>query len=209
MHTKIQQLTEKINKATESEMDTFMSDYASFRKEVLHMTTLKSIWERRKNLLKHKTWDGTDPKSGFDLESWNENSCIAKYKKNFMDLSIRDFRDVLTALQQGEFPETLSTSEFQVQVFTTHPFALFALTPKETSKRNITIIANGYAQQAQFTIYVDEAVYSVSWYKNRGSIDSIINTEYGQPITLEELTDILVELGLESPYNDIDTESDT
>ena len=54
--------------------------------------------------------------------------------------------------------------------------------------------------QTYVIFYVDNyGVYHLNWYKNRGSLDTFINLETGKPITLGELTHILVLMGLENP----------
>jgi len=55
--------------------------------------------------------------------------------------------------------------------------------------------------QHYLTFYLqDIGVYHLSWYKRRGRIETFIDAETGQPVTLENISDILVALELEKPY---------
>ena len=165
------------------------------------MQTLTDIWTKRMALLENKTWNGDDPKSGFDFTLPIEPHIPYRRSHSFADLSIRDLRSALTDILSGVIPEDLDQDRFQITDMGIHqPFVVFE-TKNVEEEFPITIIAASVNMQPQFTIHLyDYTTLSVSWYKNRGRIDSIINTEYGQEATLEEVTDILVGLGLEEPY---------
>lgn len=168
------------------------------------MTTLKDIWAKR-NARMVKTWEGADPSAGFNLKSFIEPESetnpygITYNTSNWRDLTISDFRELLDDL----FHENSSSKYFDKdhikmsRVDTTAAFLVIY----ENTKTNITIVASG-ADQKYFTIYLNYQVYTVSWYKYRGRIDSIINNEYGQPINLVNFTDILVALELEDDFDE-------
>lgn len=169
------------------------------------MQTLTDIWTKRAKWLENKTWQGDDPKSGFDY-SQPIKSYLPYTNDNWNDLSIQDLRRVLTDLTFGDFPEDLSTDHFNI-IYENTVFNSTILTSKVIPNQpygegdpKIKIIASRIEEQPQCTIYTENGVFSVSWYKSRGRIDSFIDTEYGHPATLENITDILVALKLEKPY---------
>lgn len=171
------------------------------------MQTLTDIWTKRAKWLENKTWRGSDPKSGFDY-SQPINAHLPYTNDNWNDLSIEDLRSVLTDLTFNDFPERLSIDHFDITYEDT-VFKSTILTSKVIPNQpygkddpKIKIIASRIEEQPQCTIYTKNGVFSVSWYKSRGRIDSFINTEYGHPATLENITDILVALKLEKPYAD-------
>ncbi len=158
-------------------------------------STLKRIWTKRG--IKHLTQKsrGSTPESGFDftktLTPYDEYS-----NDNYRDGSIQDFRDILSDLLEGHLSEHLDKDLFEVVVRPDSWYNNELIGNIQGDE--IKIIASRIHDQAQFTIYLSfYGVFSVSWYKNRGRIDSIINTEYGQPARLVDLTFILIALGLE------------
>ena len=167
------------------------------------MTTLKDIWTKR-NARMIKTWNGADPSAGFNLKSFIEPESetnpygLTYNTSNWKDLTISDFRELLEDI----FFENSTSKYFDkdhVKMSRIETTAAF-LAIYENTKTNITIVATG-GDQKYFTIYVNDQVHSVSWYKFRGRIDSIINTEYGQPINLVDFTYILVALELEDEFD--------
>lgn len=167
------------------------------------MTTLKEIWTKR-NARMIKTWEGADPKTGFDIKSFIEPESetnpygLTYSTSNWRDLTISDFRDLLYDIFDQD-PSSKYFDKDHVKMSRIETTAGF-LVIYENTKTNITIVATG-GDQKTFTIYVNYQVYSVSWYKARGRFDSIINTEYGQPINLVDFTYILVALELEDEFD--------
>lgn len=162
------------------------------------MDKIKNMWIKRRNLNNHKTWNGDDPSPAFpydQLESEPNFNKLIFSKNNWNDIAIADFRNVLTdLLYHNRINEKLDQSKFKIIEHTDLPFVFL-------KSKTITIVASiDYSiEQSQFTIHIKEMnPISVSWYKNRGRIDSIIDTEYGNPINLNQMTDILIELGLET-----------
>lgn len=179
------------------------------------MQTLSDIWKKRKNTaiqLRKKAGDsyGSEPYTGFGLESWDGKSDInphTKFEDNWSDLSIMDFRLVLDNLLDGALSDNLDPDKYSVtSVPSRHNYLNILESQRNATDNPISIISYYGDDQPQFTIYHNGDAFSVSWYKSRGRIDSIINLEYGHSITLEEFTDILVSLGLEEPYAKEDDE---
>lgn len=174
--------------------------------------TLTDIWTKRQTWLENKTWNGDDPKCGFDF-SKPIKPFLPYDQKNWNDLTLKDLRRVLDDLVYDDFPELLSPDHFTLGYGPTI-FQNNILSSKVDPKQpyaerdpKIMIISSRINDQPQFTIYTENAVFSISWYKSRGKIDSIIDTEYGNPATLEDITDILVALKLEEPY-ELDDENE-
>lgn len=159
------------------------------------MSNLHEIWTRRASKLVNYNRGGTPPKSGFDFDQ--PIAGISPYQSdNYRDLAIIDLREILDDIVHGIHPEQLSYERFSLRcgqdMWSNN--ILLGSTPKNPIK----IISSYINDQAQFTIYLPQyGVFSISWYKNRGRIDSIINTEYGQPANLEDITMILIALELE------------
>lgn len=171
------------------------------------MTSLKEIWTRRANTLfernrqlKEKQSGSSLSKSGFDFSRPLYGDSLYEYK-NFMDLSIHDLRDVLTNLQYGELSEYLDKNAYEISEINRN-WLQFQLTDKNVHS-DIQIVATTILDQAYFVIHLPNyGAYSISWYKNRGGIDSIIDLEYGDYATLYDITQILVALGLEEDHSD-------
>lgn len=179
------------------------------------MQTLTDIWKKRKEKaiqLRKKAGDsyGSEPYTGFGLENWDGQSTISTattFGDNWSDLSIMDFRLVLDDLLGEILADTLDADKYSISSVPSRHHSLSILESQRNATDNpISIISYYGEDQPQFTIYHNGDAFSVSWYKSRGRIDSIINLEYGHPITLEEFTDILVSLGLEEPYTKEDDE---
>lgn len=168
------------------------------------MQTLNDIWTKRALLMKNKTWNGDDPKAGFDFTDGIKPH-LQFNSDNWNDLMITDLRHVLDSLLYGDVSDKLNTAKATVTMLD-GPYYLHSLSvTNKDDETDIMIIASRFNDQPQFTIYLpNNGVFSVSWYKNRGRIDSIIDTEYGHPANLEDVTDILVALCLEEPYEDSD-----
>lgn len=174
-------------------------------RRIIMTQTLQEIWERR-NTLMVKDWNGDDPKSGFNIESLiTPKSKVNPYgltyrDSNWRDLSINDFRDLLDDL----FYDYSSSKYFDKDHIKRSSVntAGASLTIYENNKTDITIVATG-SDQKYFTIYLNDDVITVSWYKNRGRIDAIIDNEYGKPINIVKFTDILVALELENEYEEV------
>ena len=159
------------------------------------MTTYLELWKRRRELLKNKNWNGDDPRPMFDLSQLETIKHLGEltFTSNWKDLSLQDLREVFEDLVYGSYPERLINKDFDFrnEKLGHNYFTIL-------SNKSITCIAKYAGEQKQITIHMEDEVYSVSWYKNRGAIDSFINCEYGQPITLGEMTDILEALQLET-----------
>lgn len=173
-----------------------------------HMQTLQDIWQRRyADALKYyeeNKWNGDKPKYGFCIPTVDDVDPHQLYGDNWNDLMIKDFRHILTQLSEGQLSNVLSGFDFKVEVQCTDHISHYILLTKRPVENHICITAHRVEDQSYFIIKTDFGVFSVSWYKHRGRIDSILNLEYGSSITLEELTDILIYLGLEQPYENID-----
>lgn len=156
--------------------------------------TLEDIWQRRIRNLQEKTWNGDDPRCGFDFSN-GILSHLRYDQKNWNDLTIRDFRQLLAGIPDEITPEgfTFLTNGTGVQLDT-----LIRTEGPNPVRIDVTQIED---QTYCILHAVGIGVYSVSWYKSRGTIDSIVNLEYGAPITLEHLTDLLVAMNLEAPYD--------
>lgn len=153
--------------------------------------TFENIWKRRQTLA-IKKFEITNYKSGFDL-SKEINPFLQYSSNNFKDPMITDLREFLEDfLFYDKVPESMDIKEF----------TNLKTSIKIASNKNITIVTSNNLAQPQFTIYLEFSTYSISWYKSRGKIDSILNLEYGTAINLQEITDILIALNLENPYSD-------
>lgn len=170
--------------------------------------TLKDIWTKRAALMKNKTWNGADPKAGFDFTDGIKPH-VEYSSDNWNDLMIRDLRLVLNELLEGELADCLDADKAEVNMLP-GPVTLYGLTVRDSDGDTaIMIVSSWINDQPQFTLYMpDYGTFSISWHKRRGRIDSIINTEYGHAAVLEEVTDILVALGLEDDYIDDDNLAD-
>lgn len=164
------------------------------------------IWDRRLKLLENKTWNGDDPRTGWDLQH-DKNTNLhefynRKYSSNWSDLTIRDFRNILICLESGVFPNELDETRFTIDNINTSSasdkYPIWKLTDKQCK---IDILSISSIQKYFMINNIENnCIFSVSWYKDRGSIDCIINCEHGKSITIEEMTDLLVSLGLEEDY---------
>lgn len=160
---------------------------------MMNQNQLEKIWNKRIKWLDAKTWNGSDPKCGFDFSNGIQPH-ITYEKENWNDLMIKDFRALLRNSTEGIIPKGFHA------IYTTDGVQLTTL--KSIQEPAIRIDVTQLEEQTYCILYVAETgVFSVSWYKSRGGIDSIINLEYGSAVTLEELTDILIALRLEEEDN--------
>lgn len=150
------------------------------------MQTLNDIWLRRIEKLKDKTWLGSNPKSGFDFSNGIKPELLYE-NENWYDLTIQDFRTFLTDIRDEHMLDNISWNNDNI-----HGRPSVSITPKMIRDQSYFIIDMFYY-----------GVFSVSIYKNRGRIDCIIDLEYGTPISLVQLTEILYRCGLEEMFSKI------
>lgn len=143
------------------------------------MKTLETIWRNRSERMKNKTWNGDDPRAGFDFSKGIRED-IRYSSDNWNDLMISDFRSLLNQILDG-FDYTDGFWESRNDPY-----------------NKVYITCDVINEQVYFFIKVSSlGAYSVSWYKRRGKIDSIVDLEYGEPMCLADFTLLLWALGLE------------
>lgn len=161
------------------------------------MATLKSIWTRRRKNLDNKTWNGDDPVPCFalrDLEALKNPGDLQFDEANWNDLSILDFRELVDELIRDEKSEILRKNNFEFYEGGRHGRYFFTA---DNPVNNFTIVATSLYDQHHVTFYDETEAYMLTWYKNRGRLESFVNIENARPITLAEFTNILESLGLE------------
>lgn len=176
------------------------------------MKTFYEVWTHR-ILHGEKDWKGGDPIIGFD---WQDGfSPDTEYDQhNWRDTTLKDFRQTLKNLYlapDNVFANGQMTGHVickgddvknKVNVFlSTSGDSLNTSSAVFYSDPGVMRVDITWVDQQTYVIfYVDNhGVYHLNWYKNRGSLDNFINLETGKPITLGELTHILVLMGLEDP----------
>lgn len=172
------------------------------------MQTLTDIWKRREYEAKKIS---KFIHSGFDLRPRIIRPEIRYefHEPYYIDWTLFDLQTVLENLLKGKLAATLSANKFTISSIKMPERKLHYLQSK-SKQMPITIIATTSWDYSQFTIYLDDDVLSLSWINrsfnkmekdHKGGIDQFLNTKDGQPVTIEEVTDILVALGLEDDYD--------
>lgn len=145
--------------------------------------TIKDIWKKRQKWMKNKTWRGDDPKAGFDFSD-GIKPYLRYTKDNWNDLMIRDLRELLNDI----------VFDFE---YTEDPW----INTKYEDRGQVAITADVVNDQAYMVIKLSGyGMYAISWYKRRGRIDAIIELDYGDGITVTDMTELLYRLGLEDAY---------
>lgn len=155
------------------------------------MQKLRHIWNKRQDWMNDKTWVGDDPRAGFVFPEDTQLNQYIKYSgDNWNDLMIHDLREFLNSLLDGfEYSDKPWINE------------------RHLDRGKVSIQADVIAEQTYVTIKMsDYGMYSASWYKRRGKIDSFLNLEYGESIDLQDVTELLYRLGLEDDYEIEDDE---
>lgn len=146
------------------------------------MQNLTDIWTRRLKRLENKTWNGSEPKTGFDFSDGIKSDLLYE-NDNWNDLAIRDLRELLMDIGMD--------NAYLKEIWT----------KTRDDDRTIEISSRVINNQSYFIIELsDYGMYAVSIYKNRGRINCMIDLEYGLPICLEDLTEILYRCGLEDSF---------
>jgi len=148
------------------------------------MQTLNDIWVRRLKKLKDETnQQKTNPKTGFDFSNGIKPKLLYENEKHY-DSTINDFHEFLNDVRDE------------------HAYSKTTWTRK-SDKNKLIISIKPYVieEQSYFIIEMPECgLYSLSFYKRHTNIDSIVDLEYGTPINLEDLTEILYCCGLEEAF---------
>lgn len=162
--------------------------------------TLYTIWDKRRKLLNNKTWKGDDPVSCFNLDKLDSNKNLNQLpfsSDNWNDLSISDFRSILDDLRHYVYPERLNKKDYNLTEIDVEPIGLTILS---NPKHDLTMIYSSNMDQHSVNIRLDTSQYFLTWYKNRGRLEVFNNSVTGKPITLYEMTELLVALELEKPF---------
>lgn len=141
-----------------------------------------AIWNKRMTWTKSKNW----------------NTKFTVNDENRRYLIFRDLHRVLDDLINQLIPVDIDENSFEV----TQPdtaLGLSTLKAKETHPYNITIQSVRINNYAHSTIYmIEKPVITCTWYQQEYK-PQFINTETNEPPSLDDMTDILVALGLEIP----------
>lgn len=129
--------------------------------ELKEFEELKERWLKRSKILT----DLTNAEPAFDYSALEQGKIPIFSKDNWNDLAIQDLRAILFELTVDD---VLKYDDLTIQV-----------------------IRLGDEWRYLFIDYEQEELFILSQYKSRGKVQAFYNSEYGQPIRLDELDEIL------------------
>lgn len=129
--------------------------------ELKQFEALKERWLKRANL----PTDLTNAEPAFDYSALERNEIPSFNKHNWDDPAIKDLRAILFELDSTDI---LKYEDLTIQVM-----------HFDDEWRYL------------FLDHVQEELFILSQYKSRGSVQAFYNSEYGHPIRLDELDEIL------------------
>ena len=132
-----------------------------YEDEIEEINQLKKRWMKRANRLT----DVKSMKPAFDYSALERLEIPSFDREDYMDPAIDDLRSILFELTVGD---VLKYEDLTIEVI------YFA-----DEKRYL------------FIDHVQEELFVLSQYKHRGRVQAFFNSEYGQPIRLDELDAIL------------------
>lgn len=132
-----------------------------FEDEIEEINQLKERWMKRAN----RSNDVKSMKPAFDYSALEQDKIPSFSKDNWNDPAINDLRTILFEL---DCDDVLKYEDLTIQV-----------------------VRIGDEWRYLFIDYVQEELFILSQYKGRGRVQAFFNSEYGQPIRLDELDAIL------------------
>lgn len=132
-----------------------------YEDEIGEINQLKERWMKRAN----RPTDVKSMKPAFDYSALERLEIPSFDRENYMDPAIDDLRSILFELTVGD---VLKYEDLTIEVI------YFA-----DERRYL------------FIDHVQEELFVLSQYKSRGRVQAFYNSEYGQPIRLDELDAIL------------------